>query len=238
MSPMSPMSSGNPASPDRPVGVLALQGDFPTHRVALERAGLRVREVRDAAGLDGLAGLVLPGGESTTMLKLLDREALREPLAGAVRAGLASGLPILATCAGVVLLARSVRGPEQPSLGLLALDVERNAYGRQVASGVFALTGENGFPDAPGTFIRAPRIRRVDDGLIVLARRGDDPVLVQQGSCLAATFHPELDRDHPAYRRFVEAVVERAPGSTSGSTGRSPKGARREPTSGPPPVIV
>lgn len=199
--------------PPRPVGVLALQGDFPTHRAALERAGLEVREVRDAAGLAGLAGFVLPGGESTTMLKLLDQEGLTEPLVRALRAGLADGLPILATCAGVVLLARHVTSPRQPSLGVLALEVERNAYGRQLASGIDALTGENGFPDTNGTFIRAPRIARIaadaDPGVDVLARRGDDPVLVRQGSCLAATFHPELDDDHPAQRWFTRAVFAR-----------------------------
>ena len=198
----------------RPVGVLALQGDFPTHRVALERSGLPVREVRDAAGLEGLAGLVLPGGESSTMLKLLRRESLLEPLTAALHDGLADELPILATCAGVVLLARTVTQPEQASLDVLPVDVERNAYGRQVSSGVFALKGDNGFPDCDGTFIRAPRMANVSVGnepkVDVLAWRGDDPVLLQYGSCLAATFHPELDVDHPAYLRFARAIREHA----------------------------
>ncbi len=188
------------------VGILALQGDFPTHRVALELAGARVREVRRARDLPGLDGLVLPGGESTTMLKLLAREDLERPLVERLRAMLEEGRPVLATCAGLILLAARVSRPAQRSLDLLDVDVERNAYGRQIASGVFEIAGEGGFPDCRGTFIRAPRIVRLGGEVEVLARRGPDPVLLRQGTLLAASFHPEMEEGHPAYRLFLEAV--------------------------------
>src|SRR5262245_49990906 len=193
------------------VGVLALQGDFAEHVQALRRQGLRTQEVRRAADLDGLDALVLPGGESTTMLKLLDVEGLFEPLGRTLR----SGLPVLATCAGLILLAERVENPQQRSYGLLPITVVRNGYGRQYHSGTFALQVDaahgGALPaDLSATFIRAPRITRVGDGCAVIARRDGDPVLVQQGNVFGACFHPELEHDHPVTLQFVAMVREAA----------------------------
>lgn len=185
------------------VGVLALQGDFADHQEALHRCGVRTRQVRTAADLQGLHGLVLPGGESTTMLKLLDVEGLWQPLGLALR----SGLPVFATCAGMILLAERVENPSQRSYGLLPITVVRNGYGRQFHSGTFALASDVLPEGTTGTFIRAPRITAVGAGCDVLARRGDDAVLVRQGPILAACFHPELaPGEHPVIARFVAEV--------------------------------
>src|SRR5262245_21944284 len=193
------------------VGVLALQCDFAEHEQALQRQGLRTCEVRRAADLDGLDALVLPGGESTTMLKLLDVEGLFEPLGRTLR----SGIPVLATCAGLILLAERVENPGQRSYGILPITVVRNGYGRQYHSGTFALAVEGPLQDGlSATFIRAPRITRVGDGCAVLARRDGDPVLVQQGNVLGACFHPELEHDHPVTLHFV-AMVRAAAHSAS-----------------------
>jgi len=186
------------------VGVLALQGDFLDHEAALHAEGLRTRQVRVAADLVGLDGLVLPGGESTTMLTLLGVEGLWAPLGGALR----SCLPVFATCAGLILLAERVVSPEQRSYGVLPVTVVRNGYGRQFHSGTFALVSEVLPPGTTGTFIRAPRITAVGEGVEVLARRGDDPVLVQKGPVLAACFHPELQERHPVVARFAAMVRE------------------------------
>jgi 5'-phosphate synthase pdxT subunit len=186
------------------VGVLALQGDFADHERALRAEGLHTRQVRTAADLRGLDGLVLPGGESTTMLTLLDVEGLWSPLGAALR----SGLPVFATCAGLILLAAKVECPAQRSFGVLPLAVARNGYGRQVHSGTFPLASDVLPPGTTGTFIRAPRITAVGDGVAVLARRGPDPVLVQQGPVLAACFHPELQPGHPVVARFAAMVRE------------------------------
>jgi pyridoxal 5'-phosphate synthase pdxT subunit len=190
------------------VGVLALQGDFLDHEAALQRAGLRTRQVRTAFELADLDGLVLPGGESTTMLTLLSVEGLWEPLQRTLR----SGLPVFATCAGMILLAERVENPSQRSFGLLPITVVRNGYGRQLHSGTFPLLGDAMPAGTTGTFIRAPRITEVGRDCIVLARRGQDPVLVQKGSILAACFHPELQPDldttHPVVERFVASVQQ------------------------------
>lgn len=189
------------------VGVLALQGDFADHQDALHRQGVRTRQVRTAADLRGLHGLVLPGGESTTMLKLLDVEGLWHPLGEALR----SGLPVFATCAGMILLAERVENPSQRSYGLLPITVVRNGYGRQYHSGTFALTSDVLPEGTTGTFIRAPRITAVGAGIEVLARRGDDAVLVQKGPILAACFHPELaPGEHAVVARFITAVRQHA----------------------------
>ena len=189
------------------VGVLALQGDFAEHEAALRSFGLPCRRVRGARDLDGLAGLVLPGGESTTMLRLLDAEGLWQPLASALR----SGMPVLATCAGMILLAAQVENPHQRSYGLLPITVVRNGYGRQLHSGTFELTSAVLPAGTTGTFIRAPRITAVGRGVDVLAWRGADPVLVQRGSILAACFHPELQQEpHPVVARFAAAVRAQA----------------------------
>jgi 5'-phosphate synthase pdxT subunit len=196
------MAAGAESGPARTVGVLALQGDFAEHEAALQRHGLATRQVRTAADLAGVSALVLPGGESTTMLKLLDVEGLWAPLGDALR----SGIPVFATCAGMILLAERVEQPSQRSYALLPITVVRNGYGRQVHSGTFALRSEVLPPDTTGTFIRAPRITAVGEGCDVLAWRGDDPVLVQRGNVLAACFHPELQQDHPVTARFAALV--------------------------------
>ena len=193
--------------PARPlVGVLALQGDFEAHRKALSDRGVESVEVRTPADLDGLAGLVLPGGESTTMLKLMESTRLADRLEALVR----DGVPVLATCAGVILLAREVTNPPQRSLGLLDVGVERNAYGRQLESAVVDLDVDAGaeLPTAKleGVFIRAPRVTEVGSSVRVLARRGRDPVLLRQGNVLAATFHPELSTASPVIALFLRKV--------------------------------
>lgn len=171
-------------------GVLALQGDFAAHARAFPGAV----EVRLAQEIDALDLLVLPGGESTTMLNLLEGSGIED----AVRRLLARGGTAFGTCAGAILLARKVTNPAQPSWNLIDIDVERNAWGRQVDSFEAVLD-----PGYPALFIRAPRIRRTGPGVEVLARWKGEPVLVRQGRVLAATFHPELTDD----RRIPELVL-------------------------------
>jgi len=184
------------------VGVLALQGDFAEHEVALHAHGVKTRLVRGAADLEDLDGLVLPGGESTTMLRLLDVEGLWQPLGDALR----SGIPVLATCAGAILLAERVENPAQRCYGVMPITVVRNGYGRQYHSGTFPLQSDALPRGTTGTFIRAPRITAVGPGCEVIARRGDDPVLVRKGPLLAACFHPELQRGHPVCAMFAAMV--------------------------------
>lgn len=187
------------------VGVLALQGDFAAHGAAIVRAGARAVFVRSREQFGRIDGLVIPGGESTTMLKLLRYDNLMEPLAAFGREK-----PIFGTCAGAILLAGRVLNPEQESLGVIDIDIERNAYGRQIDSHVSLLDAEPDFErrTAPGrmeaVFIRAPRIRRVGRQAKVLARCAGEPVLVEQGNRLAATFHPELTGDLRIHKLFLE----------------------------------
>ena len=183
--------------------MLALQGDFEAHRRAIERAGGEAVEVRTAADLDKADGLILPGGESTTMLKLLHAEDLFEPLRE-----FGKKKPIFGTCAGAILLASRVVNPEQESLGLMDATVERNGYGRQTDSRIAEIEVD-GKP-AEAVFIRAPIIRDVGPAARVLARYLDDPVLVEQGRHLAATFHPELSADDRIHRRFIQKVRDAA----------------------------
>jgi 5'-phosphate synthase pdxT subunit len=189
------------------VGVLALQGDFDAHVKAAERAGAAAVEVRCAADLEDLDGLIIPGGESTTMLKLLCEENLMEPLRQFGRRR-----PIFGTCAGAILLANEVSSPSQESLGLIDIGVERNAYGRQIDSRVSSVTPEAEFQSrtAPGdmeaVFIRAPIIRRVGNGARVLARYQGDPVLVEEGRHMVATFHPELSTDRRVHELFLQKL--------------------------------
>ena len=182
------------------IGVLALQGDFEAHGRALEKAGAQPVYVRQAGELDRLDGLVLPGGESTTMLKLLREQQLFEPLREFGRRK-----PIFGTCAGVILLATEVSNPVQASLGLLDMAVERNAYGRQVDSRI-ANVEIDGRPQE-AVFIRAPIIRRVGDAGKVLAEYGGSPVLVQFGQHMAATFHPELSGDSSVHGLFLQGIA-------------------------------
>ena len=181
-----------------PVGVLALQGDFAAHAAALRSLGAEVREVRRTRELDGLAGLVLPGGESTTLLKLMEDE----PWPSFLRRFHRDGGALLGTCAGAILLAREVR-PAQASLGLLDAVIERNAYGRQVDSFVTRLAAPALGGAVDGVFIRAPRFVACGPEVEVLARLGDEPVAVRQGRILAATFHPELTGSAALHRAFL-----------------------------------
>ena len=181
------------------VGVLALQGDFEAHRKAIEKAGANAREVRTAAQLESCDGLIIPGGESTTMLKLLEMEKLTEPLRQ-----FAAAKPVFGTCAGAILLAHSVSNPAQQSLNILDIDVERNAYGRQVDSRVARIETSDGQMEA--VFIRAPIIRRTGPQTRVLATYLGDPVWIEQGGHMATTFHPELSDTSAVHRRFVERL--------------------------------
>jgi 5'-phosphate synthase pdxT subunit len=183
------------------IGVLALQGDYAAHASAFERIGARTVLVRKADQFDGLDGLVMPGGESTTMLKFLEQKGLFESLEKFVKAR-----PCFATCAGCILLAKEVLHPKQRSLGALDATVERNAYGRQIDSTILTLPTE--LPGGPleMVFIRAPRIARVGAGVEVLARRDGFPTLVRQGHLLAATFHPEMSADTRVQELFLEMV--------------------------------
>ena len=189
------------------VGVLALQGDFAAHGAALERAGAEPVFVRERSQFADLDGLVIPGGESTTMLKLLHYDRLFERLLEFGR-----GKPVFGTCAGAILLASDVSHPPQESLGLMDLSVERNAYGRQIDSRVADVDPEPDFANrtAPGkleaVFIRAPIIRRAGAGATVLARYAGDPVLVEQGRHLVATFHPELTSDLRVHELFLQKL--------------------------------
>jgi 5'-phosphate synthase pdxT subunit len=180
-------------------GVLAIQGDFAAHARAIPGGAV---EVRTAAAVDALDLLVLPGGESTTMLRLLEGTGIEE----AVRRLLGRGGVVFGTCAGAILLARRVTRPEQPSWGLLDVDVERNAFGRQVDSFETVLE-----PDYRAVFIRAPRIRRVGRAVEVLERHEGEPVLVREGRVFAATFHPELTDDRRIHRMVAEAAARPEP---------------------------
>jgi 5'-phosphate synthase pdxT subunit len=187
-------------SPPR-IGVLALQGDFAAHARALEEAGAVALEVRTPAQLAGLDGLILPGGESTTFLKFLERDGFLESLQRFVEQK-----PAFGTCAGCILLAKNVSHPAQESLAVLDINVERNAYGRQIDSAI--QTGDTKLPGGPleMVYIRAPRIVSVGQNVEVLAERDGFPVLVRQGRLLAATFHPELSSDGRVHRLFVDMV--------------------------------
>ena len=184
------------------IGVLAIQGDYAAHAQALAEAGAEPVEVRKPDQLDGLDGLILPGGESTTVLRFLEMQRFFDLLVefGGIK-------PVFGTCAGAILLARVVRNPPQRSLGLLDATVERNAYGRQIDSTI--LTAETALAGGPleMVFIRAPRLVETGSGVEVLARRDGSPVLVRQGNIMAATFHPELSADRRVHQLFVETVT-------------------------------
>lgn len=196
------------APDERPViGVVALQGDVLEHLRALERSGARPVRVRRERDLDGVDAVVIPGGESTTIGRLLDLSGLLEPL----RARLAAGMPAFGTCAGLILLSRALTGSgAQPLLGVLDVVTRRNAYGRQVASfeADLEVAGLDGGP-LHAAFIRAPWIEETGRDVEVLARVDGRPVLVVQGDVMAASFHPEVTGDDRLHRRFVEMVRER-----------------------------
>jgi len=182
------------------IGVLALQGDFDAHRKRLEELGAEVVLVRKPEQLDEIAALVIPGGESSTFLKLLGEKGF-EKLKQFVRAK-----PTFGTCAGAILLADQVENPHQPGLGALDITVRRNAYGRQIDSSIRQGKTTLGGDPLEMVFIRAPKIERVGREVEVLAREGNDPVLVRQGKTMAATFHPELSEDKRVHKAFLELV--------------------------------
>ena len=188
------------------IGVLALQGDFDAHRRRLEELGADVVLVRNPQQLDEIDGLVIPGGESGTFLKLLG-EAGFQKLKEFVRLK-----PTFGTCAGAILLAKDVENPSQAGLGALNIQIRRNAYGRQIDSsireGKFVHDLEGKLIDAPleMVFIRAPKISHVGEGVEVLATEGSDPVVVRQGRTMAATFHPELSEDTRIHQTFLDLV--------------------------------
>lgn len=185
------------------IGVLALQGDYDAHALALEEAGAQAVPVRLPVELAGLDGLVIPGGESSALLKLVARDGLFEALTA-----FAAKRPVFGTCAGCILLARHVTRPEQASLGVLDVTVERNAYGRQIDSTI--LETPTSLPGGPieAVYIRAPRIVALGPAVDVLARRDGAPVLVRQDRILAATFHPELSADRRVHRLFRDIVAQ------------------------------
>jgi pyridoxal 5'-phosphate synthase pdxT subunit len=186
---------------DRPtIGVLALQGDVPEHLRALEQAGARAVPVKTRDTLESVDGLVIPGGESTTVGMLLERFDLMEPL----RERIAEGMPVFGTCTGLILMAKTIEGSGQPRIGCMDVTVHRNAYGRQVDSfeadvAVPAIGAE----PVRAVFIRAPQVTGVEPSVEVLAETEAGPVLVRQGSMLAATFHPELTEDRRIHELFV-----------------------------------
>jgi len=185
------------------IGVLALQGAFDVHARRLAELGASAHLIRKPDELASLDALVLPGGESTTFLKHLERAGFYDVLDAFVRSK-----PVFGTCAGCILLAKDVTNPPQRSFGVLDIDVQRNAYGRQNDSVILhAETNLSGGP-MEMVFIRAPRISRLGPGIEVLARRDGDPVLVRSGRILSATFHPELSDDRRVHQLFLDIVRE------------------------------
>jgi 5'-phosphate synthase pdxT subunit len=191
------------------IGVLALQGDFAMHRKALDRIAVESAEVRLPRDLDEVGGLIMPGGESTTLLKLMDAW----DFVPALEKFHAAGKPIFGTCAGMILLAREVQGPAQASLGFIDLTVERNAYGRQKES--FEAEGSGDLGQGPRpikmVFIRAPRIRRVGPGVTPLAEHRGECVMAREGTVVVGAFHPELT-DDPSVHQYFAGMVRAAGG--------------------------
>ena len=193
----------------KPVGLLTLQGDYEKHRQAFRALGRETFDVRRPDELEEVSCLVIPGGESTTLTRLIDRGGLREPLRG-----FAAAKPVLGTCAGLILLARELAGETPAQYGVHTLDlldctVQRNGYGRQIDSftapvPVGRLNG-SGAP-YPAVFIRAPRILATGPGVEVLARHDGEPVAVLQGRIMGLTFHPELTDDRRLHRAFLDLI--------------------------------
>jgi 5'-phosphate synthase pdxT subunit len=182
------------------IGVLALQGDFDAHRRRLEELGAEVVLVRKPEQFDDIDGLVIPGGESTTFLKLLGDECFRK------LNEFVHSKPTFGTCAGAIMLAKQVENPHQPGLDAIDVIIRRNAYGRQIDSTIVEAASTLGGAPLEMVFIRAPRIESVGQDVEVLAKRGDDPVLVRKGSVMAATFHPELSDDMRVHAEFLKLV--------------------------------
>jgi pyridoxal 5'-phosphate synthase pdxT subunit len=198
------------------IGVLALQGDFDAHRKRLEELGAKVVLVRKPEQLDEIDGLVIPGGESSTFLKLLGAEGF-EKLKEFVRVK-----PTFGTCAGAILLAKEVENPKQEGLGVLDVRIRRNAYGRQLESSI----REGKLQGSPieMVFIRAPKIEGVGSGVEVIATEGSDPVAVRQGRVMAATFHPELSDDTRVHQAFLDLITTQRVDDTCGLLADGPSG--------------
>ena len=188
-------------------GVLALQGSFLEHRLVLEKMGIHTIEVRKPCQLNLIQGIIIPGGESTTMGKLLNSGEMMAPL----RELISRGVPAMGTCAGMILLSGNISGGilDQPSLGLLNIDISRNGYGRQKESfeGDFPITDIGG-GSFHGVFIRAPIINKLHNGIRVMATFGGRPVAVRQKNILATSFHPELTADDRIHKYFIEMIKE------------------------------
>jgi 5'-phosphate synthase pdxT subunit len=187
------------------LGVLGLQGDYAAHGAMLDRLGATWHVVKKPSQLDGIDGLVMPGGESTTLIKLMDSSGLWKAIADYA----ALGKPIFGTCAGMILVAKDVINPAQRSLGLIDIGVERNGYGRQIDSAEVGGIFRDAEGDRPMdmVFIRAPRITRLGDGVEALAECRGDVVMARQDRVVVASFHPELTDDLTAHRYFVEMVA-------------------------------
>ena len=191
---------------DIQVGVLALQGDFDAHRKMLEDLpGIQAVLVRSPEDLESVDGLIIPGGESTTIGKLMDRHALMEP----IRARAAAGLPVYGTCAGMILMAREIQGSDQLRLGILDVEVARNAFGRQVDSFEAEVSiPEIGEGPVTGVFIRAPYVTHSGKGVVELGKFEGKTVAVRQGNLLASAFHPELTDDSRLHEYFLRILVQ------------------------------
>ncbi len=187
------------------VAVLALQGDFEAHRRRLARIGIDSFEAKRPEQIEEASGLIIPGGESTTLWKLFETA----PWEKAIRRFAASGRPVLATCAGAIVLAREVSNPVQKGMDVLDIAVERNAYGRQTDSFVGEVEAPALGGKMPAVFIRAPKIRRAGAGVEILATLAGEPVLVREGNIVAATFHPELTEDERVHRLVFEPAAGR-----------------------------
>jgi 5'-phosphate synthase pdxT subunit len=184
------------------IGILAIQGDYEAHASVLERLGVAHTYVRNPSDLAGLSGIILPGGESSTHLKVMTEEGLFD----ALKQFAANGGAFFGTCAGAILLARDVHGPSQASLGLIDISVLRNGYGRQLASDVHSGPTKLHKQPLEMVFIRAPIIESIGPGVEVLAEDAGHPVLVEQGRVLASTFHPELTSDNTVHQHFLDVA--------------------------------
>lgn len=190
---------------DQEIGVLALQGDVDEHIAAMRRAGAAAIPVKNGADLDRVSGLIIPGGESTTVMKLLDRFSLAAPIVERTR----SGMPLWGTCMGMIVVAHDVAGLTQRTLDLIDVTVRRNAFGRQNDSAEVDLdVPALGREPFPAIFIRAPWIERTGSGVELLAQRGGHGVMVRQGNVLGTSFHPELTTDSRVHAYFLNMVRE------------------------------
>lgn len=185
------------------IGILALQGDFEAHARVLTQLNQTWCYVRNSAELNEVQGMILPGGESSTQLKLLQENNLYDALHTCIK----NGMPFLGTCAGAILLAKKVYSPEQPSLGAVDVSIERNAYGRQLASHI--VYGNTILKTTPMEmfFIRAPRFRDLSPDVIVLADYQSEPTCVQQNSFILSAFHPELTEDTTLHQYFLNLII-------------------------------